>query len=58
MQNYIQNKVKRVPTQVHTRKLDRMVARRNMKKQGMVHINKDGINGSFFASNWREYVTV
>ena len=58
MQNYIQNKVKRVPTQVHTRKLDRMVARRNMKKQGMVHINKDGVNGSFFANNWREYVTV
>ena len=58
MQNYIQNKVKRVPTQVHTRKLDRMVARRNMKKQGMVHINKDGVNGSSFANNWREYVTV
>ena len=58
MQNYIQNKVKRVPIQVHTRKLDRMVARRNMKKQGMVHINKDGVNGRFFAKSWIEYVTV
>lgn len=54
----MQNKIKRVPTQVHTRKLDRMVARRNMKKRGIVHINKDGVNGSFFANNWREYVAV
>lgn len=45
---------KNVPTQVHTRKLDRMVARENMKKLGIVHINKN----NFFANNWRNYITV
>lgn len=54
----MQNKVRRIPTQVHTRKVDRMVARNNMKKRGIVHINKDGTDGSFFANNWREYITV
>ncbi|MBC5745553.1 hypothetical protein FMM74_018785 [Lachnospiraceae bacterium MD308] len=54
----MQNKVRRVSTQVHTRKLDRMVAKNNMKKRGIVHINKDGADGSFFANNWREYITV
>lgn len=49
---------KRVPTQVHTRKLDRMVARNNMKKKGIVHINKDGADGSFFANNWRKYIAI
>lgn len=33
-------KAERVPMQVHTRKLDRMVARNNMKKKGIVQINK------------------
>lgn len=51
-------KQKRVSTQVHTRKLDRMVARNNMKKKGVVHINKEGADGSFFSNHWREYVTV
>lgn len=56
--HFMQNKVRRVSTQVHTRKLDRMVAKNNMKKRGIVHINKDGADGSFFANNWREYITV
>lgn len=50
-------KTKRVPTQVHTRKLDRMVARRNMKK-GITQINKVKGDASFFADNWRSYVGV
>lgn len=49
---------KRVPMQVHTRKLDRMVARRNMQKNGISHINKDNGTGSFFANNWKDYVMV
>lgn len=49
---------KRVPTQVHTRKLDRMVARKNMKKAEISHINKDKADGSFFANHWRDYITV
>ncbi len=49
-----QTKTKNVPTQVHTRKLDRMVARENMKKLGIVHINKN----NFFANNWRNYITI
>lgn len=39
----------RVPTRVHTRKLDRNVARERMKKAGIKRINKDG----YFAENWR-----
>lgn len=48
---------KRVPTQVHTRKLDRSVARHNMVKAGMTQLNKDkdGL-GSKFAKSWRNYV--
>lgn len=52
------SRVKRAVTQVHTRKLDRMVARRNMEKKGIRQINKDKADGSFFANNWREYVNV
>lgn len=57
----------RVPTRVHTRKLDRNVARERMKKAGIKHINKTypqmftnafGVqyivrNDSYFAENWR-----
>ena len=49
---------KRVSTQVHTRKLDRMVERKNMEKRGVVHINRDSSDGSFFTKNWRSYITV
>lgn len=38
---------------VHTRKIDRMVAKHNMEKQGVsVH---DTIKHGFFGSNWRRY---
>ena len=57
----------RVPTRVHTRKLDRNVARERMKRNGIKHINKtypqqytDAYgcqyivrNDSYFAENWR-----
>ena len=57
----------RVPTRVHTRKLDRNVARERMKKAGIKHMNKTypqsytdpfGCqyiirNDSYFAENWR-----
>ena len=60
-------KYRRVPTQVHTRKLDRMVARNVMEENGNKHINKHDYNtyhtmsgmvvqeriGSFFSKNWR-----
>ncbi len=49
---------KRVSTQVHTRKLDRMVARKNMEKKGITQINKVKSDASFFSKNWRDYVTV
>ena len=49
-------KTKRVPVQVHTRKLDRMVARKNMGKKGVTHINKTKGDTSFFSKNWRDYV--
>ena len=51
-------KTKRVPTQVHTRKLDRMVARKNMEKKGVTQINKIKGDASFFSKNWRDYVTI
>lgn len=51
-------KTQRVATQVHTRKLDRMAARRNMKSKGIIQINKDKADGSFFSNNWRDYITV
>ena len=38
-------------------KLDRMVARNNMKAAGLTRINKKGVDGkSYFAEHWREYV--
>ena len=51
-------KTKRVPTQVHTRKLDRMIARKNMEKKGVTQINKIKGDASFFSKNWRDYVTI
>lgn len=51
-------KAERVPAQVHTRKLDRMVARNNMKKKGVTQINKVKGDRSFFSKYWRSYVTV
>lgn len=53
------DKSKRNSTQIHTRKLDRMVAKNQMKDSGMVNIcHRHGLRGqgrSFFANNWRDY---
>ena len=62
----------RVPTQVHTRKLDRLVAHKNMERAGLTRVNKHDYStyktmtgmtvqeriGSYFARHWRETVTV
>ena len=55
----------RVQKRVHTRKIDRAVAHRNMKNDGMKHVNKHDHYGpqyertvidSVFAKRWRDYV--
>ena len=46
-------KVRRIPTQVHNRELDRSVAHHMMKRAGMNRINKG--NPSWFSENWRKY---
>lgn len=39
------------------RKLLRSVARRNMKRAGIQHMNRKGGDGkSYFARHWRNYV--
>lgn len=62
----------RVPTQVHTRKLDRCVAHRNMERAGLKKVNKHDyatyktFTGmtmqdylpSYFAKHWRDTVNV
>ena len=62
----------RFPTQVHTRKLDRSVAHRNMERVGLKRVNKHDyvtyktMTGmimqervdSYFAKHWRETVNV
>lgn len=47
----MKNNEKRVPTQVRTRELDRAVAKNNMEKRGMKHINKKNADGSFFSKH-------
>ena len=49
-------KFHRVPTRVHTRELDRAVARANMKRAGMHQINKG--KPSWFSENWRKYAAM
>lgn len=53
----------RVSTQIHTRKLDRLVAHRNLKREGRRHVNKHDYYGpmwertrikSYFAEHWRD----
>lgn len=51
-------KTKRVSTQIHTRKLDRMVARKNMEKKGITQINKVKGDTSFFSRYWRSYAGI
>lgn len=60
-------KYRRVPTQVHTRKLDRLVAHNVMEANDYKHVNKHDYNtyrtmsgmvvqeriGSLFSKNWR-----
>lgn len=55
---------KRTPTRVHTRELDRGIARTQMKKLGMRRVAKHSYSGrpwqrnyinSYFANHWREY---
>lgn len=52
-------KQKRKPTRIHTRKIDRMVAKKNMKKQGMVRTCKHRVGNLAFSSEfsvmWRDY---
>ena len=44
-------KTKRVPTRVHTRELDRGIARERMHKAKLNRVGK----GSFFSENWRKF---
>ena len=49
----------RVRETIHTRKIDRRIAKNNMKNAGMVQICKhDYARGirSYFAEHWRDYV--
>lgn len=46
----------RVPTQVHTRKLDRLVSHKNMKRAGLRRVNK--YEPSYFAKHWKDTVDV
>jgi len=62
----------RVSTPVHTRRLDRLVAHKNMERVGIKHVNKHDYvqyitmtgmvvqeyQQSYFAKNWRDTVTV
>lgn len=62
----------RVLTQIHTRKLDRLVAHRNMERAGIKHVNRHDyatyqtMTGmtvqeyipSYFAKHWRDTVNV
>lgn len=60
-------KVINIPTQVHTRKLDRLVAHKNMERAGLKRVNKHDYVGprfqrtivnSYFANHWRDTVDV
>ena len=48
-------KVKRVPTRVRTRKLDRAVAKERMKKAGYCHVNRRYGGKSFVQLHWRDF---
>ena len=59
--------ITRVPVQVHTRKLDRSVAHRNMERAGLKRVNRHDYSGagwmiqridSYFARHWRETIDV
>ena len=49
---------RRVPTRIHTRKIDRMAVKTAMKAAGLKHVMKHGKTRkvkSHFAEHWREY---
>ena len=62
----------RVPTRVHTRKIDRLVAHKNMERAGLKKVNKPNKTtyknafgatetidyGSYFSRNWRATANV
>lgn len=64
--------IKRVSTQIHSRKIDRGVAHANMKRAKLRRVNKHdyhvyySISGatiekyepSYFSKHWREYVDI
>lgn len=47
-------KEQRKMTRVHTRKIDRMVAHKVMKRVGIMRPNDHRGGRSFFAEHWRE----
>lgn len=60
-------KQSRVSVQVHTRKLDRLVAHKNMERAKLRRVNKHDYSGpvymrqrldSYFSTHWRDTVTV
>ena len=51
----MKQKSKRVSTRVHSRKIDRLVAKNNMRKAGIYRFTHGGRHNSFFANHWREY---
>lgn len=68
----MKTEIKRVPTQIHTRKLDRSVAHKNMERAKLRRVNKHdyvtyySMTGmpmqervdSYFAKHWRDTVNV
>lgn len=66
MEEAVKKKYQYVPTRVHTRKIDRMVAHNVMKENGYKQVNKHDYNtyitpsgmriqqriGSFFSTHW------
>ena len=60
-------KQKRKPVQVRCRKLDRLVAHKNMERAGLKRVNKHDYTGplfmrvridSYFSGHWRDTVVV
>lgn len=57
----------RKPVQIRTRKLDRLVAHKNMERAGLKRVNKHDYSGplferqridSYFSQHWRDTVNV
>ena len=52
MARELKGKFKTVSVRVHTRSIDRAVARHNLEKKGALH---NAIKSGHFANNWRVY---